>query len=333
MAYVPMYPLLLRPALHTKIWGGRRLETVLNIALPTDEQYGEAWIMHDTAVVENGPLRGSTVAEVVRAYRQDVVGPYNDPALGMPLLAKFLDAREWLSIQVHPDDEQARQLENEPRGKTEAWYVVAAEPGSRLVVGVQPRASIDDLKAAIAETRLESLLVYADVGAGDVLFVSPGTIHALGPGVLIYEIQQSSDITYRLYDYGRPREIHVEKALAVSRTETVPVIAHTGGEGGELVPLVSSGYFETVLHQLRVGDYARLDTGKQRFHILTCIEGETVIEWGDGSAHIGGVTANATAMQSGDALDLRLGQTALIPASLGAYRLRGRGRVLRSYQP
>lgn len=329
MPIPPLYPLKLTPALHTKIWGGRRLETVLTIPLPTDEAYGEAWIMHDTAVVANGALAGQSVRDLIAQYGQDVVGAGNDPALGMPLLAKFLDARDWLSIQVHPNDEQARALENEPRGKTEAWYVVAAEPGSKLVIGVQPRISLDDVRAAINETRLESLLVYVDVQPGDVLFISPGTIHALGPGVLIYEIQQSSDITYRLYDYGRPREIHVEKSLTVSRTDTLPIIKHTGSETGELVPIVNSPYFETVLHQLRVGDYLRLDTGKTRFHILTCIEGEAVVEWGGGSSTVG----NAVAVASGESADLRLGETILIPAAVGAYRVRGRSRILRSWQP
>ncbi len=329
MTYPPLYPLKLTPALHTKIWGGRRLETVLNIALPTDEPYGEAWIMHDTAIVSNGALAGQSVRDLITQFGQDIVGAGNDPALGMPLLAKFLDARDWLSIQVHPNDEQAKALEDQPRGKTEAWYVVAAEQGSKLVIGVQPRISLDDVRAAIAETRLESLLVYVDVQAGDVLFISPGTIHALGPGVLIYEIQQSSDITYRLYDYGRPREIHVDKSLAVSRTDALPVIYHTGSEMGELVPVVTCPYFETVLHQLRVGDYLRLDTGKVRFHILTCIDGEAVVEWGGGSSTVG----NAVAVASGDAADLRAGETILIPAAVGAYRVRGRSRILRSWQP
>ncbi len=164
---------------------------------------------------------------------------------------------------------------------------------------------------------------------GDVLLNLAGTIHALGPGIMIYEIQQSSDITYRLYDYGRPREIHVEKSLAVSRTDTLPTIYHSGSESGELVPIVRSPYFETVLHQLRVGDYLRQDTGKVRFHILSCIEGEAVIEWGGGST----TTGTAVSVASGDALDLRAGETVLIPASLGAYRVRGRARILRSWQP
>ena len=329
MSYAPLYPLRLTPALHPKVWGGRRLETVLNIELPRHEPFGEAWIMHDSATIANGALRGETVGDLVRAYGRDLIGANNDPALGMPLLAKFLDAREWLSIQVHPNDEQAMQLDGEPRGKMEAWYVIEAEPDSKLVFGTQPECSADDLRAAIEQNRLEDLLIYVEVQAGDALFVKPGTIHALGPGVLIYEIQQSSDLTYRLYDYGRPRELHIDKGLAVARSESLPHVLHTADDDSNLIPLVSSEYFETVLHHLRVGDYAYLDTRKTRFHVLTCIEGSAVVEWGGGSASIG----DRMAVNTGDALDLKLGQTVLIPASLGAYRVRGRARVLRSYQP
>src|SRR5690606_14670536 len=122
-----------------------------------------------------------------------LIGPDNDPAEGLPLLAKLMDAADWLSIQVHPNDELARELEGEPRGKTEAWYVVAAEPGSRLVIGLQPGMTPEQVAADIRENRLEERVVYADVTAGDVLFVQAGTIHAIGAGLLIYEIQQSSD--------------------------------------------------------------------------------------------------------------------------------------------
>ncbi len=190
-----LYPLLLNPALHTRVWGGRQLETVFHKPLPTAEPYGEAWEMHDTATIVNGPLAGRTVADVLREYGHALVGPDHDPALGMPLLAKFLDSADWLSIQVHPNDEQARLLDGEARGKTEAWYVLAAEPGARLVMGVRPGTSRAEMAEAIRTNSLERLVMYADVSVGDVLFVQAGMVHALGPGLLIYEIQQSSDLT------------------------------------------------------------------------------------------------------------------------------------------
>jgi len=329
MTYTRLYPLRLTPALHPKIWGGRALQTTLDIDLPTSEPFGEAWILHDTATVSNGALRGAPLSDVIAAYGRDLIGVGNDPAFGMPLLAKFLDARDWLSIQVHPTDEQAAQLDGQPRGKTEAWYVISAQPGAQLIFGVRDDCTPDDLAAAIRDHALEALMRYIEVQPGDVLPVTPGTIHALGPGILIYEIQQSSDLTYRLYDYGRPRELHVEKALAVSRLDRVPDVIHTRYDSGALVPIITTPYFETMLHQLRVGDYAYLDTRKTHFHSVTCIEGSAVLEWGEG-AHARG---DRLALDSGESLDLERGQTALIPAALGAYRLRGSGRILRSYQP
>ncbi len=317
-----LYPLLVEPSLHVKVWGGRRLETVMHKALPTSEPYGESWELHDTAMVANGPLAGQTISTVLKQYGAELVGLGNDPAQGFPLLAKILDAADWLSVQVHPDDEQARSLEGDPRGKTEAWYVLAADPEAQLVLAVQPGTTREVMAGAIRENALESMLVYANVVPGDVLFIPAGTVHALGPGLLIYEIQQSSDTTYRLYDWGRmdlngqPRALHVDKGVEVSNVETLPEIRHTGDNRMPVVDVVSSPYFTTLLHQLnpRNGQRITLDTGGRRFHILTCIEGTVTITAGDHS------------------LELEQGRTALIPAALGVYTLSGTGRVLRSYQ-
>jgi mannose-6-phosphate isomerase len=315
-----LYPLLLNPALHTKVWGGRQLEIVMGKALPTDEPYGEAWEMHDTAVVANGPLQGRTLGDILAEYGHELVGPDNDPAVGLPLLAKIIDAADWLSVQLHPNDEQARQLEGEPRGKTEAWYVLAAKPGARLVIGVKPGTTREQMAQAIRENTLESLLVYAEVRAGDVLFVSSGTIHALGEGVLVYEIQQSSDTTYRLYDWGRmgldgkPRALHIEKGTQVANMESLPTIIHTGDNPAKIVDIVESPYFKTVLYQLNEtnGTQIDLDTEGRRFIILTCIEGEVK------------VSVEVT---------MKSGQTVLVPACQGQFTLSGTARVLSSSQP
>lgn len=317
-----LYPLLLNPALHVKVWGGRRLDTVMGKSLPTDEPYGESWEMHDTATVANGPLAGQTLGEVLAAHGRDLVGPGANPAEGLPLLAKFLDATDWLSVQLHPNDEQARELENDPRGKTEAWYVIEAQPGARLVIGLTPGTTPDQMAAAIENNTLEDLLVYADVVPGDVLFVRAGTIHALGPGLLIYEIQQSSDITYRLYDWGRvgldgkPRDLHIEKGKQVANLDTLPTIVHTGDKTGQTVDIVRSAYFTTLLYQLTEPHDAsiELDTGQQQFHILTCIDGTATVKAGQ------------------TRLQLVKGQTALIPARTGTYSLEGPARVLCSYE-
>lgn len=316
------YPLLLQPALHVKVWGGRKLETVMHKPLPSAEPYGESWELHDSATVENGPLVGQTLGALLAAHGADLIGPFSDPAEGFPLLAKLIDAEDWLSIQLHPDDTQAQALEGQPRGKTEAWYILAAEPGAQLVIGIEPGHTTAEVAEAIRENRLEALLVYADVAPGDVLFVRAGTIHAIGAGILLYEIQQSSDTTYRLYDWGRmgldgqPRPLHIDKGLQVANLDTLPPILSTGDDAGLVVDLVAAEYFSTRLYQLGGGNALRieLDTGGDHFHVLTCIAGQALVRAG---AH---------------AVTLPMGRTALIPAALGVYSMTGPARVLCSGQ-
>ena len=312
-----LYPLLLQPTLHIKVWGGRRLGSVLNKALPTGEPYGESWELHDTSTVANGPHAGQTLGDLLGQYGTDLVGAGNDPAEGFPLLAKFIDATRWLSVQVHPDDDQARALEGDPRGKTEAWHILSATSNAQLVIGVHPGTNRDDIARAIRENILEDLLVYADVKAGDTLYLAANTIHAIGPGILLYEIQQSSDVTYRLYDWGRmgldgkPRPLHIDKGVRVCNTGALPEISHPDRDD-HTVTLVDGDYFKTVAHQPG-GETLALETDG-RFHALSCTGGSVTITAGD---------ARVT---------LDTGQTALIPASLGAYELAGPGRALRSWQ-
>lgn len=313
-----LYPLPLKPALHVKVWGGRRLAAVLGKDLPTPDPYGESWELHDTATVAGGPLAGRALGDLLAEYGAALVGPGHDPADGFPLLAKLIDASEWLSVQVHPDDAQARALEDQPRGKTEAWYILAAEPGARLVVGVQPGTTRPQMAQAIRDTALDSLLVYADVTAGDALFIGAGTVHAVGGGILLYEIQQSSDTTYRLYDWGRldldgrPRALHIEKGVQVADLASVPQIVHAAAATGPVVDIVRSPFFVTRLYRLAMGS-ARLDTGGTRFHTLTCVDGAARLAWVSGN------------------IALETGQTVLVPACTGAYRLDGRGQVLCSH--
>jgi mannose-6-phosphate isomerase len=318
MEKTPLYPMLLDPALHVKVWGGRRLETLMHKRLPTAEPYGESWEMHDTSKVANGALAGQTLGDLLKQYGADLIGGLSDPSEGMPLLVKILDATDWLSVQVHPNDEQARELEGEPRGKTEAWYILAADEKAELVIGVTPDASAKEVADAIRANHFEDMLVYEPVEAGDVLYIPAGTIHALGPGLLVYEIQQSSDTTYRLYDWGRmgldgqPRPLHVEKSLKVARLGKLPSITFIAGERDTEVEVVNSPFFKTVMHQLR-GNSVDLATGGV-FQALTCIEGEAEVS----------TNHEAIAMQTG--------QTVLIPAIIGSYKVTGTAKILRSYQ-
>ena len=317
-----LYPLLLEPTLYVKVWGGRQLAEVMGKKLPTSEPYGESWEIYDTSVVLNGPLAGRTLGDILAEYGPSLVGPRNDKTKGFPLLVKFLDAAEWLSVQVHPNDAQAAVLEHEPRGKTEAWYVLATAPGAQLVIGVKPGTGRDEMVQAIRETRLEELLVYADITSGDALYMAAGTIHAIGPGALIYEIQQASDLTYRLYDWGRvgldgqPRPLHLKKGVQVSNVDSLPEITRPGDNQDPEVIVVAGEFFTTVLHRVdsdRPG-MTTLDTGRDCFHALTCTEGCVEVVAGEVSV----------AMQTG--------QSAVVPASTGTYTMHGRGCVLRSWQ-
>lgn len=318
-----LYPLLTRPSLHAKVWGGRKLETVLHKTLPSADPYGEAWELHDSAIVTNGPLAQRSLGNLLAEYGVDLIGPDNDPAEGLPLLAKFLDASDWLSVQNHPNDEQAHALEGDPRGKTEAWYVLAAEPESQLVIGVQAGTTAESMSAAIQNNQLEDMLVYATVQSGDVLFIQAGTIHALGPGLLIYEIQQASDTTYRLYDWGRvgldgqPRDLHIEKGVQVAVLDSLPTIKQTAALRAAIVDVIESPFFTTRLYRphLAKDGHIALNTEAGRcFHSLSCIEGQAVIHYGEAE------------------FVFKMGESAFIPASLGEYALSGNAQILCSSQ-
>lgn len=322
MSNPPLYPLLLNPALKVKVWGGRKLADYMQKSLPTDEPYGESWELHDSATVANGALAGRTLGDLLADYGTDLVGIHNDPAHGFPLLVKLLDASKWLSIQVHPNDAQAAELEGEPRGKTEAWVVLHAEPDSQLVIGITPETTRDSMAEAIRTGTLEEHVVYANVKTGDVLFIEANTVHAIGPGLLIYEIQQSSDTTYRLYDWNRVgldgnlRELHIDKGVQVSNLETLPTVTRPMTEYAPVLTLVDCPYFKTNWHHLNANDGAVtwLNT-YNKFHALTCVRGEAWVKVND------------------TITTFSIGQTVIMPASIGAYALGGEGDVLQSWQP
>ena len=309
-----LYPLKLSPALHAKIWGGRRLKTMMQKRLPTAELYGESWELHGSATVDNGRLRGKQLGDLAREYGAELLGSGNNPNDGFPLLAKLIDATEWLSIQVHPNDEQARSLEGDPRGKSEAWVVLHAEEGAQLVAGLRRGTTRERMSEAIRRERLKELLVYIEVKARDVLFIPANTIHALGPGLLIYEIQQASDVTYRLYDWGRlgldgqPRELHIDKGREVANLDSRPRALQPTTD-----LLVDCDYFRVWRHVLTEQGRA-IETGG-RFQALTCIDGTCTVE-----------------APGFKAIQLALGETGLIPACFDTFHIGGAGTILRSSQ-
>ncbi len=318
-----LYPLVLEAALHVKVWGGRRLETKLNKTLPTDEPYGESWEVHESCVVRNGQHSEKTVHDLIQTYGTELIGPHNDPSDGLPLLAKFIDAEKWLSVQVHPDDALAEALEGQPRGKTEAHYIIEIEGDAQFVIGLKDEATPDSIREAITANTFHEQFVYEHVVPGQVLYMEAGTVHAIGPGVLLYEIQQSSDTTYRFYDWGRvgldgnPRELHIEKAIRASRIGSLPPMKHTATDTAQRVELVNEAYFKTNLFQLTADtNQASLDTQQTHFHILSCTAGTIKIE-----------------TQNHNTVTLAVGESALMPACIGTYTLSGVGKILQSQQP
>src|SRR5437879_8541690 len=207
-----LYPLLMTPVFDPRPWGTFDLAPVYPNQ-KFSEKIGEAWLTGDHCKVANGPLAGRSLSELSQQYGRELVGQAARDSSRFPLLLKFLFPHEKLSVQVHPDDEQARRV-GQPWGKTECWYVADAKPGAQVALGLKPGVTRVQLEQAVAENRAEELLNWVDIHAGDMIYVAGGTVHTLGPGSILVETQQQSDTTYRLYDYGRPRELHLKEGMA-----------------------------------------------------------------------------------------------------------------------
>jgi mannose-6-phosphate isomerase len=245
-----IFPFRLAPYFRTRIWGFHDLAPWFDYK--TDgEPIGEVWLTGEMCKAATGPFVGQTLRAITDAHGPELLGR----ALGdgeFPLLIKMLFPKEKLSVQVHPDDAMAHQY-GEPRGKTECWYALDAEPGATVALGIRPGVSVEDVRAAITASTLENLLQMVPVQKNDMLFVDAGTVHAMGPGVVILETQQTSDLTYRMYDYGRPRELHLEKSLEAMKLKTRAgkIPQHT--VNGHSV-LIDEKYFEIERWTLSAGD-------------------------------------------------------------------------------
>jgi mannose-6-phosphate isomerase len=227
-----LYPLLMAPHFDRRPWGARDLAPLYDRHVhPGEEAIGEVWLTGDECRVVNGPFAGATLGELCRRFGRTLLGANAPESDRFPLLIKFLFPREKLSVQVHPDDETAHR-HGEPCGKTECWYVLEAEPGAQVAVGLKPGTTRAEFERAIHENRAEQLLHWIPLQPGDMIYVDAGTVHTLGPGSIILETQQNSNTTYRLYDYGRPRELHVKHGLeAMKETTAAGKIAATAFDG------------------------------------------------------------------------------------------------------
>ena len=279
-----LYPLLLQPEFHERPWGARDLGPIYERKIaPGATPIGEAWLTGDACKVANGTLAGKTLDELAKQFGDELIGANAPQRKRFPLLIKFLFPREKLSVQVHPDDDGARRI-GQPCGKTECWYVLAADPGAQVGLGLKPGTTREDFRSAIKGARAEQLLNWINVAPGDLIYVDAGTVHAIGPGSILVETQQNSDTTYRLYDYGRPRPLHIEEGIAAMKETTdagkvEPWIAHEN-----LVVLVHSPFFYVARHRLGKNadlSMAGVNTGPnayRKLEILVGLKGSGIVE-------------------------------------------------------
>jgi mannose-6-phosphate isomerase len=286
-----LYPLKFKPVFDDRMWGGEKIRTRLGLDFSPMERCAEAWILSGyegkQTTVSNGFLAGNEINELVEIYMDDLIGGKVFEATGdvFPLLVKFIDSRDWLSIQVHPDDELAHKR-NLPNGKTEMWYVLDADENSQLISGFNRKVTQKQYLDHFQNKTLSNILNFEKVFPGDVFFMPAGRIHALGPGVLLAEIQQTSDATYRIYDWdrkdahGNERELHTELALAAIDFNTFSEYkTNYKPRVNETVNLVKCPYFTTnfiELAQPLQKNYEELDS----FVIYICLEGSMRLDCG-----------------------------------------------------
>jgi mannose-6-phosphate isomerase len=319
-----LYPLLMLPGFDPRPWGTLDLSPIY----PNhkfEEKIGEAWLSGDDCKVANGPFTGRTLSQLSEEYQRELVGEAARDPKRFPLLLKFLFPHEKLSVQVHPDDPQALRV-GQPWGKTECWYIAHAKPGAQIALGLKPGATAKQLEEAIHEKRAEEVLNWINVYAGDMIYVAGGTVHTLGPGSVVVETQQQSDTTYRLYDYGRPRELHLKDGMAAVKEKVNsgkvvrPAPEQIRGSKNRHAPLVRAPYFVVDMFESQepLELETRDDSGRSSVQILVAVEGCGVIE--------------AAGM---DPVTLAKGDAVVVPAGVGQFGVRPQWRLefLRAYVP
>ena len=316
------YPYLLQPRLREMLWGGQNLARLLDKPIAPDQRIGETWEAWDGCVIENGAHRGATLGDLIARDAAAILGA-RAGGDRFPLLFKFIDAQDDLSVQVHPDDAQAQAIENYPFGKAEAWYVIHAERGACLIHGFKEDVDAARVRALLGANKLQDALAYVPVQPGDVVFVPAGTVHAIMKGIVLAEIQENSDITYRLHDWGREsasRPLHIAQSLQVLNIKRQ--------HDHQIPPLtIQRGAFDHhYLGACRYFSLERLDIRaptepielNDRFNIVSLIAGAAEI-----------VCRSARAA-------ITRGQTFLLPARLGAFGITPRTilcQLLRMYVP
>lgn len=318
--------ILFQPDYKDRIWGGDKLKTLFNKEIPNDHT-GESWELacHDQgqSVVKNGPYKGMTLEQLLMAHGEEVIGRSFNKEDKFPLLIKLIDAKTALSVQVHPDDAYANFHENGELGKSECWIILQADPGASLVAGLKEGVSKVDFEQAIEQGQLEACLYQLPVKAGDVVNIPAGLIHAIGEGIVLAEVQQNSDTTYRVFDWnrvgldGKPRELHVAKSLDVTNFDQEGLVEAVDGalslvEDNQRTLYIINDYF--VLERWEVKTSYK-DQRSSDFEIYMVLSGQ------------------GSVVSEGEALSLKAGDTMMVPASVTDYEFCGTMSLLKTYVP
>lgn len=321
-----LYPLKFKPVYKDYIWGGRNLEK-LNKSLP-DGNVAESWEISchkdGMSIVENGELAGKTLEEIIKEHGKEILGASIKEKFGdnFPLLIKLIDANKDLSVQVHPNDEYAILHENGENGKNEIWYIVSCKPGAKIVYGLKEHVTKEEFLSSIKENKIKDCLNYRKVSPGDFIYIPAGTIHAIGEGIVIAEIQQSSNLTYRVYDYdrvdksGNKRELHVDKAMEVINFN--PMKNHEQeqnkvyiGKSSTRQCKIKSKYFNVDLYD--INEEIKEVSDKNTFYIYVVVDGKGKINYANKS------------------MDIAVGDSVLIPAGLREHSIEGQVKLLKTY--
>lgn len=316
-----LYPLQFDPILKERIWGGEKLKTVLHKDI-TSKITGESWelstVEGDISIIANGVHKGTSLQEFINNYPDEILGTKVHKRFGkqFPLLFKFIDAREDLSIQVHPNDELAKERHNS-FGKTEMWYVMQADEGSRIIVGFKEESNQEEYLEKLKSKNLLSILEQVPAKEGDVFFLETGTVHAIGAGIVLAEIQQTSDITYRIYDFdridaaGNTRELHVDLALDAINYDVVETQRKYNTEKNVFNAIVDCPYFTT--NVLPLQGTLEVDKTFESFTVYMCVDGYFEIEYRN------------------EKYAYEKGATVLIPAAMNLFKISGNASILEIY--
>ena len=316
-----LYPLQFEPILKERIWGGEKLKTLLHKPI-TSTITGESWelstVEGEVSIVANGELKGKSLTELINSFPDEILGTAVHIRFGkqFPLLFKYLDAREDLSIQVHPNDELAKKRHNS-FGKTEMWYIMQADDNARIIVGFKENSNADEYLENLKNKTLLSILDNVKVQSGDVFFLETGTVHTIGAGIVVAEIQQTSDITYRLYDFdrvdanGNTRELHVDLALDAINYNKVESKKSYTTNSNQSNSVVDCPYFTT--NYIPLDGAISVSKSRESFTVYMCVEGSFEIEYNN----------SKTQYIKGD--------TVLIPAAMNAFILNGKASILEIY--